>query len=106
MVNISPTHGWMSSTTYLIQENNYFNIAPCLVIEVLSPSTERIDRTEKLTAYQTIESLQEYVLIAQDCERTEVYQRKSTWQPEVFESSINLTLQSVDLVLSVDAVYV
>jgi Uma2 family endonuclease len=31
---------------------------------VLSPTTERIDRTEKLDAYQRIPSLQEYALVA------------------------------------------
>lgn len=39
---------------------------PALIVEVLSPSTEAYDRGEKFLQYRTIESLQEYVLIAQD----------------------------------------
>src|ERR1051326_5639159 len=39
---------------------------PVLIIEVLSPSTEAFDRGAKFQAYQTIESLKEYVLVAQD----------------------------------------
>jgi Uma2 family endonuclease len=39
---------------------------PALIVEVLSPSTEAYDRGEKFQHYQTIESLQEYVLVAQD----------------------------------------
>src|SRR5687768_7892266 len=39
---------------------------PTLIVEVLSPSTERFDRGKKFQHYREIESLQEYVLIAQD----------------------------------------
>ncbi len=39
---------------------------PVLIVEVLSPSTEAYDRGEKSQHYRTIESLQEYVLVAQD----------------------------------------
>lgn len=41
----------------------YYRRRPCMVVEVLSPSTERIDRREKLFAYQTIPSLREYLLV-------------------------------------------
>jgi Uma2 family endonuclease len=36
---------------------------PCLIIEVLSPSTEAYDRGKKFAAYRQLKSLQEYVLI-------------------------------------------
>ncbi|HEX6367511.1 MAG TPA: Uma2 family endonuclease [Longimicrobium sp.] len=39
---------------------------PTLIVEVLSPSTEAYDRGEKFTHYRAIETLQEYVLVAQD----------------------------------------
>ena len=39
---------------------------PALIVEVLSPSTEKEDRTDKFRDYQTIESLRHYVLIEQD----------------------------------------
>lgn len=39
---------------------------PVLIVEVLSPSTEAYDRGQKFTYYRSIESLQEYVLVAQD----------------------------------------
>ena len=45
---------------------------PCLIIEVLSNSTEAKDRGVKFADYQTIESLQEYVLINQQEQRIEV----------------------------------
>lgn len=46
--------------------DDYYLEKPCLLVEVLSPSTERKDGTEKLLAYQMIESLQAYLLVDQD----------------------------------------
>ncbi|MGQ0674034.1 MAG: Uma2 family endonuclease, partial [Hyphomicrobium sp.] len=49
---------------------------PCiLLVEVLSPTTERTDRTEKLEAYRRISFLQEYVIAEQDVAQIEVYRR-------------------------------
>lgn len=48
---------------------------PCLLVEVLSPSTEAIDRREKLFAYQGIPELQAYILVASDAARVERYYR-------------------------------
>ncbi|MGI9149877.1 MAG: Uma2 family endonuclease [Chloroflexota bacterium] len=39
---------------------------PCVVVEVLSPSTESIDLREKLLAYRRIESLQAYIVVYRD----------------------------------------
>ncbi|AFY71034.1 protein of unknown function DUF820 [Thalassoporum mexicanum PCC 7367] len=36
---------------------------PCLIVEVLSPGTEALDRGQKFRNYRQIETLQEYVLI-------------------------------------------
>src|SRR5437660_9009490 len=51
----------------------YFRTQPRLIVEVTSPSTERVDRYEKLHAYRRIESLQEYVLVSQDAPLIEVH---------------------------------
>jgi Uma2 family endonuclease len=45
--------------------------APCLVVEVASPSTESIDRREKLLAYRSIPTLRAYLIVAQDGRRVE-----------------------------------
>ncbi len=50
---------------------------PTLVVEVLSPSTEEVDRGSKWRDYQRIPSLQEYVLVSQES-RVEVYRRLTT----------------------------
>jgi Uma2 family endonuclease len=41
----------------------YVVTKPLLIVEVLSPSTERIDREEKLHNYRQLDSLEEYVLL-------------------------------------------
>jgi len=50
---------------------------PVVLIEVLSPSTEAWDRGGKFARYQTIESLQEYVLVSQAEARIETYTREA-----------------------------
>jgi Uma2 family endonuclease len=49
---------------------------PTLIVEVLSPSTESYDRGKKFELYQTLESLKEYVLVAQDRPRVEHFLRQ------------------------------
>ena len=49
---------------------------PTLIVEVLSPTTESYDRGKKFESYQTLESLKEYVLVAQDRPRVEHYLRQ------------------------------
>jgi len=59
----------------------YFRRRPCLIVEVLSEATERIDRREKLYAYTQIPSLQEYVLLPQDRIEAELHRREPDgWQ--------------------------
>jgi Uma2 family endonuclease len=67
----------------------YLKHSPCLVIEVLSESTERIDRGEKLHNYRQIASLQACVLVAQDTLRVEIYRRTSGphWQYESYSAA-------------------
>ncbi len=77
---------------------------PCLIIEVLSASTERIDRGEKLHNYQRINALQAYVLVAQDEVRVDVFRRAAeTWLFETYadlSDSIQLTCPPTSLSLA------
>ncbi len=53
---------------------------PVVIVEVLSASTEAYDRGEKFAHYRRLESLQEYLLVAQDKVRLEHYVRQgSQW---------------------------
>lgn len=86
----------------------YFRTEPRLIVEVLSPTTERIDRTEKLHAYQRVESLQEYVLVTQDVMAVERHRRGAdgAWTREVFtQPEEQFTLASVGLTLNLNDVY-
>ncbi len=55
-------------------------VNPIVLFEILSPSTERYDRGRKFRGYQGIESLMEYVLVAQDEYRIERYTRQPDGQ--------------------------
>ncbi|HEV7377697.1 MAG TPA: Uma2 family endonuclease [Pyrinomonadaceae bacterium] len=56
-------------------EDNYFDtlLNPILIVEVFSPSTASYDRTRKFGHYRKIESLAEYLLVAQDEYKIEQY---------------------------------
>jgi Uma2 family endonuclease len=73
---------------------------PKLIVEVLSESTERVDRGEKFFAYSSIETVEEYVLVAQDQSEITVFRRRNQWKPET-SSAGTFVLESVDLDLSV-----
>ena len=49
---------------------------PTVIVEVLSPSTEAFDRGRKFAQYQRIETLSDYILIAQDEPRVEHLMRR------------------------------
>jgi len=50
---------------------------PCFIVEVTSPSTAVIDRREKRASYLTLDSLQEYVIVAQSLMRVDLCRRES-----------------------------
>ncbi len=102
-------------------DDEYYEDNPKLIIEVLSPSTERYDRSEKFSAYRKISSLLEYVLVAQDIQRVEVYRRSTHWDLEVYgkhskapfdieqevEKEVNTRVyfESLDCYLELQAIY-
>jgi Uma2 family endonuclease len=80
---------------------------PAVIIEVLSPSTERYDRGEKFAHYRRLESLREYILIAQDIRRIEHYRRDGdTWVlTEVSEPDSALVISSISCTLRLSEIY-
>jgi Uma2 family endonuclease len=85
----------------------YFKTNPSLIVEVLSNSTETTDKREKRINYQTIESLQEYVLVSQDEIKVEIYRRDSNnnWTVETLAKNDILQLNSVGLTLTMADIY-
>jgi Uma2 family endonuclease len=59
-------------------EDEHFDtlLNPTLLIEVLSPSTEKYDRGRKAEHYRRLDTLREYLLIAQDEPQVERYRRQ------------------------------
>jgi len=60
---------------------------PKILIEVLSSSTEAYDRGKKFAHYRTIESLAEYLLVAQDQPRIEQFIRQASGDWLLHEAS-------------------
>ena len=83
----------------------YFSRSPCMIVEVLSTSTARIDRREKLLAYQSLPSVQTYLLVEQAFQRVEVYRRSHHWQVEYFEQG-EIPLDCLDMALPVSEIYI
>lgn len=86
--------------------DKFFKRFPKVLIEVMSESTERIDRREKRWSYQQIETLEEYVLVAQDRIEVTVFRRANGWKPEVLNKpDQSLALASLEFSLPLSGVY-
>ena len=84
----------------------YVKQKPCLLIEVLSPSTAMLDRREKLFNYQKLASLQEYVLVPQSEIKVELYRRDPEgWLVQSLSMGDSLQLQSIDLAIALSDIY-
>jgi Uma2 family endonuclease len=86
-------------------DNSYYTESPLLVVEVLSKSTRRNDETIKRTAYQSIPSMMEYVLIEQDFVDVEVCRRSSAWVSNHYFLGDEVRFESIDLTLPVSEIY-
>jgi Uma2 family endonuclease len=79
---------------------------PKLIIEVLSDSTERVDKREKFFAYTSVASLDEYVLVSQAAKEVTVFRRASDWKADKASGTkAKVTLQSIRVALPLSAIY-
>lgn len=81
---------------------------PLLIIEVLSPSTAHVDLNEKLTEYQSIPNLQEYIIIYQDQPKALQYSKNENniWQKTTYEGlEESIIVDFLTLVLPLENVY-
>jgi Uma2 family endonuclease len=85
--------------------HDYYTDKPRIIVEVLSKSTRRYDKTLKFNAYTTIQTLQEYVLIEQDFAEVEVCRRNNHWVSERYFLGDDVTFESIGLTVSVEAIY-
>ena len=80
--------------------------APCLLAEVLSETTHETDRREKLWAYQSLPSVQAYLLVDTDTRAVRLYTRSDGgWEEGYWEGAGEVPLLCVDLTVTLDELY-
>ncbi|MEE9494210.1 MAG: Uma2 family endonuclease [Gammaproteobacteria bacterium] len=86
--------------------DSLFQSEPVLLVEVLSKSTEAKDRLEKLVAYQSILTVNEYVLVSQDKVSIDIYRRgEDGWQLISLSYGDTVSLVSVDYEADIETFY-
>jgi Uma2 family endonuclease len=115
----SDLHVSISSTRYLLPDasitcdpgdltgENDIIYSPRVIVEVLSSSTEAIDRGKKFRYYQSCPSIQEYVLISAQEQAVDVYRRASDklWTLHPFGPGDGVELKSVNVSIPLEALY-
>lgn len=92
-VNCTPLS---SETLYLIE--------PCLIVEVLSKGTHKIDESYKAEHYLSLNSLQAYLMVDARSRAAAIYRRTSEgWAYELVEDRV--VLPCVDVELTLDDIY-
>ncbi len=80
---------------------------PCLIIEVLSPSTEAFDRGDNFKFYRQIDTLKEYVLIDSQKINVEVFRLNDNgfWELHPYQDSDQVSVQSIDFSCPISLIY-
>ncbi len=89
-------------------DNNNILTNPKVIIEVLSDSTANYDRTDKFSAYRSLSSLQEYILISQSNYYVEQFSKQNDqqWLFRASEGENNqLCLTTIDFNISFHNLY-
>jgi len=85
--------------------------APTLIVEVLSPSTQSYDRSQKFALYRRLPALHEYILVDPDTRRVEGFRRDAQGQwvlhdmsdgPALEAASVGATVPLLDVFDGVD----
>ena len=87
-------------------DNSHVVRQPKFIIEVLSPSTSRNDRGDKLANYKRIPSVEEIVHIEQDWPEIFIVRRSDRWKRHIYTMLDSLVhLESIGLTIPVSAFY-
>jgi len=78
---------------------------PCLLIEVVSPSSERIDRREKLFAYSLLPSLHEYLIVDQNHMHIDLHRRSEQGWTHSSHSQGHIHLDCLDCDIALNDIY-
>jgi len=86
--------------------NPYYREQPSLIVEVLSSSTAKFDAGDKRRDYQSLPSLQEYVLVSQECMDVRVWRRgESGWTVAIYTDGAVVPFNSVGLEIPIEQIY-
>jgi Uma2 family endonuclease len=90
-----------------VETNDDFILSPKLIVEVLSKSTEKFDKTDKFLDYQQLTSLQEYVLVSQDKIQVECYRKQESgqWISQCYDIGEIVELRSICLTCAIEKIY-
>jgi len=81
-------------------------VSPKLMVEVLSPSTENIDRREKAQNYRHVDSLEEYVIVAQKEREVTISRRSENWNSTIVKAPNAVAeFRSIGLALPLERIY-
>lgn len=85
-------------------DDTYVKRSPCILVEVLSESTETIDRREKLAAYLSLPGLRYYLLVSSLRRRVEYFarNREGEWEIAALEDGERLDLRCGDYCAALD----
>lgn len=83
----------------------YFKTKPVVLVEVLLPSTERLDRREKFLSYIALPTLKEYVMIDQAKQGVTRFRHENGWKPEHLAEGDSLSLPSIGFELPLADIY-
>lgn len=90
------------------RDQRLYKSAPCLIVEVLSDSTEAFDRGRKFATYRHLNSLREYVLISAQQPQVDIFWRSEAgqWVLESYEGiDAELVLETVNYRAGFDRLY-
>ncbi|MBD2159669.1 Uma2 family endonuclease [Limnothrix sp. FACHB-1083] len=89
------------------REHPLYITYPCLIVEVLSPSTEAYDRGKKFEKYRRNPNLIDYVLVSSEEVAVDIYHKNSAgdWLILSYRSGDQVELQSIGLTVAIEEFY-
>jgi Uma2 family endonuclease len=80
---------------------------PCLIVEVLSPSTAAYDRRDKFNLYRLSDSLQDYILVDTNKIEIDIYSKndRGKWEILSYVAGDIIELKSIDLTFPIEQVF-
>lgn len=88
-----------------IDRASLYRERPCVIVEVVSPSTVSDDRQGKFASNRTIPTLEHYILVATDVPQVEIFARAKAYWPNILFPGDGIDVCHGRARLTVDAIY-